>query len=258
MDKTLIQCASYFEKLKKDFFRVDNKNIKQDYQRIGQDINNLKRLYALKIRLILDTNEEIKHLVYQMADVELFMRETLSDVDGLHGAFQSTEHLGETEWSNLSHMGQMRLLDNIIGILDDFVFFYGIYRTELQDVGITLIKMKRDVGAIKNNMWLEMDLDRKLNNEVAALYQNMAGFESRLNNLVAARKIEKDLEMVSDILDANNNIQDVNPQPGPGVVDVEAELREAAMDLAADVQKDEGYDSGVEDDNIKKDEIDNN
>lgn len=260
MEKTILHCASYFDKMKKDVASIDNKNVKQDYDKLREDINSIKRIYALKIRLLMDTTDELKHLVYEMADAEHYLREALGEAPGFQGVFQSTDSLVGIEWINLSHLGQMRMLERVIEILDDFGFFYGIYRAELQDMGSSLVKMRRDALAIKNNLWLEMDLDRKLNSDVSALYVNMGMLETRLNNLMDTKRMNGEIEAVMDVIDANNNIKEGEPQPGPGVVDVEQELREAAQDLVQEVQKDEGYESGqdADDGDIKGEKIDNN
>lgn len=244
MDKTILNCASFFEKMKKDISSLDNQNVKRDYENLREDIGNIKRIYAMKIRLLLDTNEEIKHLVYVMADFEAYLRESLSQTPGFENVFQSTDSLINTEWVNLSHLGQLRILDIIIEILDDFAFFYGIYRAELEDMGPTLVKMRRDAIAIKNNFWLEMDLDRKLNYDVAALHHNITNFQTNLNDLNDAKKINNEIAAALDVIDANNNIREGEPQPGPGVVNVEQELAEAAQELAQEVENDEGYESG--------------
>jgi len=187
MDKTFGELNGLFSSLYDEYQRKENDHLREKWEQIRGVINYIRKLYYLKMRLDSDTCQELVTMVADIIALENYAihnipRQMHYQESGQFFSSQPLRELSRTAWPPLGFYGYMRVIDIIEFVLSDVSFYYNLYRNELGDMDLKILKMKKDCDNVKNNLMLHLTLVTRLDGDVMALNPLVKKFEALLHN----------------------------------------------------------------------------
>lgn len=188
MERTLLNCMNHFGSLYGEYERKKNNNLRLQWELIKDKIHQLRKIYTVKVRAELEANKDIFTLVKELLKVEQEIHLNLPE--NFH--FQENELFFSSKplkdlvavqpWNPVSYFTYMKIMDFVEVVLNEVAFYYGVFRNELEATQLTkkIPQMKKDCSNIRYSLWLAMNQDQKLDNEVGYLYFSILDFEKIL------------------------------------------------------------------------------